>query len=412
MTGTQESSLPGGSASGAPPDLDARIRRFDPYDAAYCGADALEFFDEVREAYRVAPCDTAGGFSILTRYEDALYVLQHPDLFSSVAPTYPFDPDIHPVLIPFTLDPPEHTKYRHILTAAFSPARMATLEADVRARAGALARDIAAAGSCDFVADFADPIPSHTFLRMFGLPAEELTPLYWATVEMIRLPKTPENVAEEIRRSGQMAEFFRRTAAERMADPGDDVLSDLVTKEVDGRPLTEDELTNIAALLTVSSLDTTSSSLGLMALRLATNPGHRDALVADPSLIPSAIEEMLRYEPIVYNGRVVRQDVEVGGVHFKAGDRIMVSFQAINRDPRAFDAPNDLELDREPNRHLSFGAGPHRCIGIHLARMSLRVALEEWHRVIPRYSLAPGTTPKYNLGVVRGLESLPLVIEH
>jgi len=392
-------------------DLGAAMARFDPYDPEFTGADALEFFDEVREAHRITRCETGGGFWVVTRHEDALFILQHPDIFSSRAPTYPFDEATHPVMIPFTSDPPEHTKYRHLLTAPFAPSRMNAMEDNVRERAQALAADVRAAGSCEFMSEFAFPLPSKTFLQMFGLPDEELVPLYEATVEMIRLPKTPENIAEYKRRNDEMEAFYARIAAERRADPGDDVLSELTTKTVDERPLSEAEIANIAALLTAASLDTTASALGLMCLWLASHPEARDELVADPSLIPAAVEELLRYEAIVYNGRIVRQEVEVAGVTMQPGERVMVLFQAVNRDPRAFEDALEVKFDRADNRHIGFGAGPHRCIGIHLARMTLRVALEEWHRQIPRYSITPGTLPVYNVGSVRGLESLHISVD-
>jgi len=179
-----------------PAEVDERMRRFDPYEPEFAGAGALEFFDEVCEAHRVTRCDTAGGFWILTRHEDALFVLQHPEIFSSRAPTYPFDPETHPVLTPFTMDPPEHTKYRHLLAAPFAPSRMSAMEQSAREQARALVTQIADAESCEFVSEFAFPLPSQTFLKMFGLPEEQLVPLYAATVEMIRMPKTPDNIAE------------------------------------------------------------------------------------------------------------------------------------------------------------------------------------------------------------------------
>jgi cytochrome P450 len=398
-------------AAEADTSLDERIRRFDPYDPAYVGADALEFFDAVREAHRITRCETAGGFWILTRHEDALYVLQHPEIFSSRAPTYPYDANTHPMMVPFTSDPPDHNKYRHLLAAPFAPSRMTAMEHEVREEARTRAARIRDAGSCEFVSEFAFPLPSKTFLRMFGIPEEELVPLYSATVEMIRTPKTPENIAEYRRRNARMQDFYMQIARERRANPGEDVLSELTTKEVDGRLLTDEEIANMASLLTSASLDTTASSLSLMCLWLATHPDARRRLVDDPSLIPAAAEELIRYESIVYNGRIVTQEVELAGVRMQPGERVMMLFQAVNRDPRAFDAPSEVRFDRADNRHLGFGAGPHRCIGIHLARMTLRVALEEWHTAIPEYSITPGTLPRYNIGTVRGLESLHLTVD-
>ena len=188
------------------------------------------------------------------------------------------------------------------------------------------------------------------------------------------------------------------------------MVSALLQCQIDGRALSDEELLNILSLLTAASLDTTASALANMVAWLAANPERRDELVADPSLLPSAIEELLRWDQMTHNGRLVTRAVEMHGVTMRPGDRVMMLNAAGGRDPRVFDDPETVDFDRANNRHLAFGAGPHRCLGIHLARMALRVALEEWHRAVPRYSIRSGATPTRRLKQLRAVTALPLVV--
>ena len=206
--------------------------------------------------------------------------------------------------------------------------------------------------------------------------------------------------------------IFREVITERRASGaiGDDVVSELVRARVGARPLTDDELVNILSLLTAASLDTTASALANMVAWLCENPAARDLLVNEPDRLPAAIEELLRWDQMTLNGRLVRQEVTLHGVTLRPGDRVMMLNAAAGRDPRVFDDPELVDFEREGNRHLAFGAGPHRCLGVHLARTALRIALEEWHRAAPRYSLRPGSQPTRRLKQLRAVIALPLSI--
>ena len=197
--------------------------------------------------------------------------------------------------------------------------------------------------------------------------------------------------------------------AKRKLDPGDDLLSDLLHSEVDGVPVEESVVLGVAALVLIAGVDTTWSAIGSSLWHLATHPDDRRRMVADPDVMPLAVEELLRaYSPVTM-ARVVTEDVEFEGCPMKAGDKVLMNFPAANRDPEAFEDADRVVLDRELNRHVAFGSGIHRCAGSNLARMELRVALEEWLRRIPEFRLADGAEVTWAGGQVRGPRQLPVV---
>ena len=203
--------------------------------------------------------------------------------------------------------------------------------------------------------------------------------------------------------------FFIEEVARRKSEPGDDLLSELLHSEFDGAPVEESVVLGVAALVLIAGVDTTWSAIGSSLWHLATHPEDRRRLVDDPASLPVAIEELLRaYSPVTM-ARVVTEDVEFGGCPMAAGDKVLMNFPAANRDPAVFDDADTVVLDRQFNRHVAFGAGIHRCAGSNLARMELRVALEEWLARNPQFVLAPGDTVTWAGGQVRGPRHLPVV---
>jgi cytochrome P450 len=197
--------------------------------------------------------------------------------------------------------------------------------------------------------------------------------------------------------------------AKRKVEPGDDLLSDLLHSEVEGVPVEESVVLGVAALVLIAGVDTTWSAIGSSLWHLAGHPDDRRRMVAEPDVMPLAVEELLRaYSPVTM-ARVVTEDVEFEGCPMKAGDKVLMNFPAANRDPDAFDNADQVVLDRELNRHVAFGSGIHRCAGSNLARMELRVALEEWLRRIPEFRLADGAEVTWAGGQVRGPRQLPVV---
>jgi cytochrome P450 len=203
-------------------------------------------------------------------------------------------------------------------------------------------------------------------------------------------------------------EHMNTVLDERRTRRQDDITSYLLDLEIDGRPLDDAELQQICTLLYAAGLDTVAGELGYMFFHLATHPEHRRLVTEQPDRIPAFVEEALRMYSIVTTNRIVTRDVEFAGCPMKAGDRVLLSMPAANRDPLQFADAATFDVDRESNRHIAFAAGPHRCLGSHLARLEMQIAVEEWHRRIPEYSLADGAEVTFHIGGVAGVDTLPL----
>jgi cytochrome P450 len=316
--------------------------------------------------------------------------------------------------IPTQIDPPDHGKYRQILNPLLSPRVVAAVEPRMRALATELIDGIVAAGRSDFLADFAVPYPSLIFVPLMGLPESDLgTFLGWKDKILHTTDETERaQVFQTV--NTELQAYFTAVFRERRrrADPGDDVIGRLVQARFDGeRPLTLEEFVGMACLLWGAGLDTVTAQLSLAIYHLAAHPGLRDELAADPALIPGAIEELMRFDSLVNDCRKATADVELGGQTINAGDMVMVMYGAAGRDPEQFPDPYRIDFRRYPNRHFGFGGGIHRCAGSHLARLELRVAMEEIHARMPRYALDPGRPVERHFGYVRGLDRLHLVLE-
>lgn len=296
-------------------------------------------------------------------------------------------------LIPLNIDPPEHVGYRKLLDPLFAPRRIDALETDIAERVNHFIDAFIDRGSCDFTAELAELFPSSVFLGMMGLPWEELDTLVSMRDGLLRpgdSTMTPED-RSAIQRdtAAQVYAYFDAILDARAADPRDDILSLFASHEGEGS-LTRDEVLAICFVLLTAGLDTVTDSLTCFFAFLAQNPAHRRRIVEDPDVIPGAVEELLRWEtPVPSVVRWAREDSILGGETIGAGNHVMVNLGAANLDPAVFDAPMEVRFDREVNRHLAFGGGVHRCLGSHLARRELRIALREWHRRIPDYTLPP-----------------------
>jgi cytochrome P450 len=377
--------------------------------------DPYPVIDRLRAQCPVARSDAMGGFWVVTRYQDCRFVLQDPGLFSSVQNIVPhtqataLGPDI-----PTQIDPPDHGKYRQILNPLLSPRVVAALEPRMRALAAELIDAIVGAGRCDFLDGFAVPYPSLIFVPLMGLPESDLGMFLDWKDKILHTTDAAER-AENFRTvNAELQAYFTAVYHERRGrpDPGDDLVGELVKARFGGeRPLTLEEFVGMATLLWGAGLDTVTAQLALAIQHLAEHPELRDALVADPALIPGAIEELMRFDSLVNDCRKATADVELGGKTIKAGDMVMVMYGAAGRDPEQFPDPYRIDFRRYPNRHFGFGGGIHRCAGSHLARLELRVAMEEIHARMPRYALDPGRPVERHFGYVRGLDRLDLVLE-
>jgi cytochrome P450 len=358
-----------------------------------------------------------GGHWIVTRYDEVHEVLREPQLFSSY-PNNLVDAGAGK-FIPLELDPPEHTAFRAVLQPLFNPARMRALEVDIRRIVNELIDEFEPNGKAEYISEFAHELPTRVFLALMGWPQSD-APLFTETTEIVLNGKpgdTPEEAAESRAEAAfQMFGYFVNVIVERREGAvaaADDITTAVMQTqiEVDGkqRALTDEELARMFFLLLIAGLHTVQGSLAWAIMHLSASPEQRKQLIDDPSLVPSAVEEILRYEAAVSMGRRAQTDVEIGGVRVLEGDQLLLLLCAANRDESQFDSPDELRVDRTPNRHLTFGSGPHRCIGSHLARIELRIALEELHRRIPDYALDPADPPMILPSQVRGVNRLPIV---
>jgi cytochrome P450 len=318
-------------------------------------------------------------------------------------------------LIPLSVDPPDHSRYRKILDPLFAPRRMDAVEDDIAARVNHFIDAFADRGSCHFTDELAVPFPSAVFLGLMGLPWDELDTFLSMKNGILRpggFDTTFEQRMQIQRETGQeIYAYFNAILDERAAHPHDDILTQFLQTEVDGVKLTREEILDICFLFLIAGLDTVTDSLTCFFAYLAQHPEHRRAIVDDPSVIPAAVEELLRWEsPVPGVPRFATRDTEFHGCPIHTGEAVTMSVGAANVDPAQYDDPLDVRFDREANPHLAFGGGVHRCLGSHLARRELRVTLREWHRRIPEYELKPGIELHYQQGL-RTVENLELVWE-
>jgi cytochrome P450 len=347
---------------------------------------------------------------VLSRLADIDMALKRTDVFSSNMDAVDLG-NLRP-LIPLQIDPPEHAKYRRILDPLFTPREMARREPGVTALVNEMIDGFADRGECDFHAEFAVPLPCTVFLQLLGLPLEDLDKfLVWK--DAVIRPEGGGLSPEEHRKAAapaaqQIYAYFERAIDDHVANPREDVLSALIAAEVEGRPLSREELLDICFLFLIAGLDTVTDSLDCFFVYLARHPAQRRLLAEQPDILPSAVEELLRWEtPVPGVARVAIQDVEVGGCPISKGERVSPLLGAANTDPAEFADPDVVDFARNPNRHRAFGGGPHRCLGSHLARLELRVALREFHRRIPDYEIPPGVQLTYT-SALRSVETLPL----
>ncbi|MEL7210330.1 MAG: cytochrome P450, partial [Actinomycetota bacterium] len=327
--------------------------------------------------------------TIVFRHEDVMEVLHDPETFSSNDDAVAIG-QVRP-LIPLQIDPPDHKTYRRLLDPLFAPKRVAELEGRTRQLVTELIDGVIDDGRTNFHHEIAEPLPTQIFLALLGLDPARFREFIVLKDGIIRPAAT---TVEE--REAMVAETGQQIYAEldevitaRQAEPSDDFISGFLAAEVEGHRLTPDDVADICYLFFLAGLDTVTASLDCMFAYLGQHPDQRDRLVDDPELIPHAIEEMLRWEtPVPGVIRITTTDTEVGGCPISAGTRITPLLGSANNDERVWEAADEVVFNREVNKHLAFGGGVHRCLGSHLARMELRVVLEEWHRRVPGYRLA------------------------
>jgi cytochrome P450 len=311
---------------------------------------------------------------------------------------------------PITSDPPFHAMARRLLLPAFSPKAIAAFEPFTRELCDQLSHAMAGRDEVDAAVDYAQHIPLRVIVRMLGFPQEDAD-VFRRFIRMV-LEDVDLSAAERQAQveEGEIDAYIDARIAEHLADPQDDLTSYLLDAELDGKKLDPDHVRGTMVLLMIAGIDTTWSAIGASLWHLAQNPGDRERLAAEPGLMATAVEEFLRAYAPVTMARLVAEDFEFQGCPMKEGDWLLLPFPAANRDPDVFPDADQVVLDRAVNRHAAFGLGIHRCLGSNLARMELRVALEQWMKHYPDFELAVPSKVTWSAGQVRGPRTIPVRI--
>jgi cytochrome P450 len=374
-------------------------------------ADPYPIQDDLRERCPIAHTGRFGGAWLPTRYEDVAAIAYDTERFSSrsiILSNFRPPRELAPIggSPPISSDPPFHHDARKLLLPAFTKAAIAKQEPATRAFCHSLIDTFDGQDVVDAAGDYAQHIPMRVIADMLGFPPED-GPRFRVFVEDllegINLP--PE---ERIERVSRLFEYLLVQVHDHIDNPREDLTTYLLNVELYGQKLAPDHVVGTMALLLIAGIDTTWSAIGASLWHLAKDPADRGRLAAEPGLMPTAIEEFLRAYAPVTMARLVKEDMHWHGVDMKADDWILLSFPAANRDPAQFDRAGEVIIDREVNRHAAFGLGIHRCVGSHLARMELRVALEAWLARIPEFTLADPAAVTWAAGQIRGPRALPL----
>ncbi len=382
---------------------------FDVLDAGYV-ADPYPIWNELRNDCPIAHSDRWGGSFMPTRYADVAAIAHDVEHFSSreVGVIGGVDeagmPEIG--LPPIDSDPPVHGWARRLILPWFSHTRVDSYEQLSRELCNSLIDKVIASGRADLAGDYAQQIPVRVISWILGVP-ESMAETFTGWVrDVLEFGHDPERAVPGW---NAIATFFFEQIELRKVSPGDDLISDLLQSTVEGEPVPDLHVIGSIALTLVAGVDTTWSGIGSAMWHLATHADDRRRLVAEPELIPNAIEELLRaYSPVTM-ARIVAADTEVAGCPMHEGQRVLLNFPAANRDPEAFERADEVIIDRAINRHIAFGVGIHRCAGSNLARMELKVAIEEWLKRIPEFHLADDAEVTWAGGQVRGPRSVPVV---
>jgi cytochrome P450 len=365
-----------------------------------------ETLADMREHDPVAWSDEHGGFWVVTRYEDVLRVAQDWRTFSSAqgvnvpAPATPVN------AIPEVMDPPLHREFKRLINAWFTPAVVARYEDGTRAIVSRLIDAFVGDGRCEFMDAFARPLPGLAFFEhVLHAPAGDVGRLN----DLASAASTPTHPRRGEAWQGLAAWVADLVATRRSHGPVGDVVDAVVAAEIEGRPITDHEILGVIQLLIFGGLDTTAGALGQFMIRFCEDPAIPALLRDRPELLPLAVEELLRVDPpFIAIARVATCDTEIGGQRIEAGQRVLIYWASANRDEREFACPDAFDLDRASNRHLSFGAGVHRCAGSNLARLNLRIALAELVDRLHDVRLADGAGIRFHSMLNRSPHAVPI----
>jgi len=375
--------------------------------------DPESVFGPIREEHPLLHSDRYGGFWLLTRYDDVVAAALDCEAFTSAVPGTTLIPPTQPrtdPLLPIELDPPEHSLYRALVNPVFAKPRIDALRPDLEALANRLLEPFARKGGGDVMAEFAHPMSLGSLARLMNLPeADEGLWFDWVERMYSNALRDQADQAGAVR---DAEAYIDARVAERRDAPGEDFLGMLLRAEVDGHRLSDLEVRQFGMLMLLAGYETTSGAMGMSLLYLAQHPEQRAELFGDPErLAHTAVNELLRVvSPVQTFGRNAAHDVERYGTTIPAGDVVLLGYGAANQDPRAFERPNEVILDRHPNRHVAFGHGRHLCLGANLARLELTIMIERFAALFPDFTVDARYDPVWKpRGDVRALSSLQLV---
>ena len=390
--------------------------------------DPFPIWDGVREKCPIAHTDRWGGSFMPTRYEDLFNIAKDIEHYSSrnvlVADVMPTPEQIereqnmtdddqelvqqyNVAAPPITSDPPVHTWARKLLLPPFSVTSVAKYEEETRELCNELIDKFVDKGRADGAVDYAQQIPPRVIASILGINKDDAETFTGWVRGFLELGLTDPELREQSARS--IFEFMIGQVQQRKESPGDDLISYLLAQKVDGEPVPEPHVVGTCFLTLVAGIDTTWSSIGSAIWHLAQHPEHRKQLIEEPQLIDNAVEELLRaYSPVTM-ARYVASDTQYGGCPIPEGSKVLMNFPAANRDPRVFENPDVVDLHREKNPHIAFGVGIHRCAGSNLARMEMKVSIQEWLKRIPDYRLEDPDAVTWAGGQVRGPRKMGVV---
>ena len=378
-------------------------------------ADPYPIWKDLQERCPVAHTTRYGGAWLPTKHEDVSAIARDAEHFSSrsvvVANGRPGEdapPAPKGLAPPITSDPPFHAHARRLMQPVFSPKSIDALEPFVRETCAALLENLPVSGLVDASTAYAQNIPVAVIARMLGLSQDDGDLFRGFVHDVLDAVDLPEE--ERFEKLEPMVEYFIAQLEDHIANPKDDLTSFLLTATIEDEPLTPEHIVGSMILLVIAGIDTTWSAIGSSLWHLATHPEEAALLKAEPERLPLAIEEFLRAYAPVTMARLVKEDFEYKGCPMKKDDWVLLPFPAANRDPEVFSDPDAVILDRDANRHAAFGLGAHRCLGSNLARMEIRVALEEWLARTDNFTLDSEKEVLWSHGQVRGPRYLPLLI--
>ncbi|MFY1621024.1 cytochrome P450 [Micromonospora sp. WMMD736] len=363
-----------------------------------------EYLNDLRERCPVSHSDAHGGFWNLFRYSDVCAAAVDAATYSSSDVTIPSEPLLAKPA-PLMIDPPTHMDYRQPLLRKLTPRMVAPTEPAIRAKVTEMIDSFIEKGSADLSEDLFVPFPAFAALQLLNLPIEDFPSFRrWAQLAFT----IPEPGSEDAKWELEVAMYFAPLYEQLAGSEGDDIPSIARRMQIDGREIEVMEFVMLLTTLVAAGLDTTTNASAHIALLLDERPELRQRLIDHPELIPSAVEEMLRYlTPLPMLARTVTRDVDIDGVTIPEGEKVALQFLSANHDPEQFDDPEEIDFERSPNRHVAFGMGPHRCIGMHLARIEVQVVLEELLKRIPDYKVVRDSVRR-GPGVTRQIYNLPV----